>query len=37
MRKAPPQLLLLASIGALACGAAAAVVVIRVLVTVLGG
>jgi hypothetical protein len=37
MRNAPPQLIRLAAIAALACGAVAAVVVVRLLVTVLGG
>jgi len=35
--RAPPQLVLLAAFAALACGGVAAVVVIRVLRTVLGG
>jgi hypothetical protein len=34
--RASPQLILLASIAALLCGAVAAVIVIRVLVSVLG-
>jgi len=37
MRNAPWQVVLLASFAALACGAVAAVVAIRLLVTVLGG
>jgi hypothetical protein len=36
-RRAPAQLVLLASLGALACGIAAALVAIDVLRTVLGG
>lgn len=35
--KPSPQLILLAALAALACGTAAAVVAVRVLVTVLGG
>lgn len=35
--KSSPQLILLAALAALACGTVAAVVAIRVLVTVLGG
>jgi hypothetical protein len=34
---APPQLVLLAALAALACGTVAAVIVIRVVHTVLGG
>lgn len=36
-RGAPPQLVLLAALAALACGTVAAVIVIRVVHTVLGG
>jgi hypothetical protein len=36
-RGAPPQLVLLAAVAALACGTVAAVIVIRVLRTVLSG
>ena len=36
-RGAPPQLIILAALAALACGTVAAVIVVRVVHTVLGG